>query len=179
MRRSGDGLVKLKGALFVAAVGVASLPFSATAGQVLRDRIERSVTVPVRASGSGMYKVLYSVGPVSVPAYGVADIRAQTMLTNNCGGNVGVGRRIIRAASPSYTNGIAVTPMALENITPDEHHGILVLSGLDQAGEQGYTGVYYNLVVYAVSSTSPCNESDLLVEGQESEGGGEIVVEVR
>ena len=130
------------------------------------------------------FQVLYSIGPLSIEAGQLVDFRLQAEITSNCVDNVGLGRYIIRADKADAIRGTVVNKAVMSNISKDEHHEVIVHSGFDLVGAN-VEGVYYNVVVYAVSSRPACNglgpvgSNRLLVEGVDNRGFGVFVLEVR
>jgi len=130
------------------------------------------------------FQVLYSIGPLSIEAGKLVDFRLQAELTNNCGNPVGLGRYIIRAGSANALTGVIVNKAVMSNITKDEHHEVVVHSGFDHL-RTSVDGVFYNVIVYAVSSKPMCNgvepegNNKLSVEGLSNRGFGAFVLEVR
>jgi hypothetical protein len=156
-----------------------TLPFTATAGQLEQTRFERTTYLPIGpGGGNAERRVIYSVGPLDIPQGSIVDIRFQAQLTNDCGSNVGVGRTVVRTNLRTNVNGVYVTPPAIENITPGEHHAVLTQSTIERATED-IDDAFYNVVMYAISSAAICTGSTISVDGSNSESGGELVVEVR
>jgi len=141
--------------------------------------------IPVQADlRSKNFQVLYSIGPLSIDAGELVDFRLQAEITNNCGGNIGLGRYIVRADSADALTGIIVNKAVMSNITKDEHHEVIAHSGFDHL-RTSVEGVYYNVIVYAASSKPACNGTDpggsnrLSVEGFGNRGFGFFALEVR
>jgi len=141
--------------------------------------------IPVRADlQSKDFQVLYSIGPLSIEAGELVDFRLQAEITNNCGGNIGLGRYIVRADSAAAITGTIVNKAVMSNITKDEHHEVIAHSGFDHL-RTSVEGVYYNVIVYAASSKPACNGTNpgganrLSVEGFGNRGFGFFVLEVR
>lgn len=176
--------------ILFAAVTLASA--STAQAAIYRDNVENaSVMTIAETTSSAPRKIVYSVGPIDVPANAVVDIRLQTEVTTNCSGNIGIGRYVVRASSATATSGTNVTPAALENVTADGHHLVIVHAGLEQP-TGGLSGVYYNAVLYAVSSagqgcyneniSNPPQDTDsdkVTIEGPNTTSFGELIVEVR
>lgn len=176
--------------LIVAVLCLASAHSAAAA--ISRDNVENNTVAPLgEDSASAPRVVVYSVGPLNIAGGAVVDIRFQSEVTTQCSGNIGVGRYVVRASSATATTGTNVVPPAVENVTEDIHHQILVHTGLEQPSS-ALTGVYYNAIVYALSASSqgcytesisvPPEDSDsdkLLIEGAGTNSFGELIVEVR
>jgi hypothetical protein len=116
-------------------------------------------------------RVLYSIGPLDLTSGTIVDIKFQAELTNDLGYNVGVGRYVVRTHSPVSTTGVRVIKAVMSNVTPNEHHQVLIHTGAEEIKEN-LSGVYYNVVIYANSSAG---DGNLKVE----KGRGELIVEIR
>lgn len=116
-------------------------------------------------------RVVYSIGPLDLRSGTIVDIKFQTELTNNLGYNVGVGRYVVRTHSPVSTTGVRVIKAVMSNVTPNEHHQVLIHVGAEEIQED-LSGVYYNVVIYADSTAG---DGVLKVE----KGHGELIVEVQ
>jgi hypothetical protein len=116
-------------------------------------------------------RVLYSIGPLDLKSGTIVDIKFQAELTNDLGYNVGIGRYVVRTNSSVSTTGVRVIKAVMSNVTPSEHHEVLIHTGAEEI-QENLSGVYYNVVIYALSSAG---DGDLKVE----KGHGELIVEVR
>ena len=116
-------------------------------------------------------RVLYSIGPLDLRSGTIVDIKFQAELTNDLGYNVGIGRYVVRTHSSLATTGVRVIKAVMSNVTPSEHHEVLIHTGAEEI-QENLSGVYYNVVILALSSSV---NGDLKVE----KGHGELIVEVR
>jgi len=134
-------------------------------GSLIKDTFENISQLPI----NGHQEVLFSVGPLNIPKGAIVDIRFQSEMTNDRDYNVGIGRKIIRAYSPLDITGDIVNRAVMSNVTPNEHHEVIVHSNIEQTDTE-YSGVYYNVVVWAVSDAGGGNirveqyYGDMLVE---------------
>jgi hypothetical protein len=117
--------------------------------------------------------VLYSVGPLSLNKGDIVDVRVQAVLSSECKGNSGIGRYIIRTKDTSLTRGKRIIKAVMSNITVNDHHAVLVHSGIELI-ENTSENNFYNFVIYAQSTQ--CEEEILQVEGYSDDGFGELVV---
>jgi hypothetical protein len=157
------------GALVLVILGVSgtSIPQAATF-QLFKDEHERIEFLSVN-DRSG--RVLYSIGPLDLRPGTIVDIKFQAELTNDLGYNVGIGRYVVRTHSPLATTGVKVIKAVMSNVTPIEHHEVLIHTGAEEI-QENLSGVYYNAVILALSSSA---DGDLKVE----KGHGELIVEVQ
>lgn len=108
--------------------------------------VERVSRLPI----NGAAQVVFSVyAPDVVPAQLVC-VKGQFEVTNPYQFNVGIGFKIIRAASASAVDGVNVRPANMENVTPAGHHLVVDTWADDWAAPAG--GYYYNVVAWAVAS---------------------------
>ena len=111
--------------------------------------------LPVGGPGwNPILKVVYSVGPISVPPNSVVDVRLQVELTNDNGVPVGVGRYIVRTTNSTSVSGTTLNAPVFSNLTPEEHHGVFVAAGTERTYAQGLSNVYYSAVIYANANRS-------------------------
>src|SRR4030042_1271109 len=130
--------------LVILGVGVTSISQAATF-QLFKDEIEDLESLSVDNS----QHVLYSIGPLELRAGTIVDIKFQAEVTNNFRPIVGIGRYVVRTFSPVSTSGVKVIKAAMSNVTPSEHHKVLVHAGAEEIRED-VSGVYYNVVIYAI-----------------------------
>jgi hypothetical protein len=136
--------------------------------QLFKDEHERLEFVNVNDRSD---QVLYSIGPLDLMSGAIVDIRFQAEVTNDLGHNVGVGRYVVRTNSSLATTGVRVIKGVMSNVTPGEHHQVLTHTGAEEIQED-LSGVYYNVVIYARSSSG---DGVLKVEKEH----GELVIEVK
>jgi hypothetical protein len=110
--------------------------------------------VPVSQSWSNVtYVVVYSVYVPSVAPNDVVMLNCQFEVTNSHSYVAGFGRYILRTNSATEAvNGTQVTQPVTAGISPQEHHGIIQLVGIDSAVPAG--GYYYNVVSYATNENA-------------------------
>ena len=117
--------------------------------------------------------ILYSIGPLHLHAGDIVDIRVQAVVTHECKGNVGIGRYLIRTNNPGSTSGKRVIKAVMSNVGANDHHGVLVHSGIDEVETDSFAS-YYNFIIYAQSTQ--CQVTKVKVEGYGNSGFGEMVV---
>jgi hypothetical protein len=153
--------------LVILAVSCTSIPQVATF-HLFKDKQERFEFL---IANDRPGRVLYSIGPLDLKSGTIVDIKFQAELTNDLGYNVGIGRYVVRTNSSVSTTGVRVIKAVMSNVTPSEHHEVLIHTGAEEI-QENLSGVYYNVVIYALSSAG---DGDLKVE----KGHGELIVEVR
>ncbi len=144
-----------------------SIPQTATI-HLFKDEQERLEFLSVNERSG---RVLYSIGPLDLRSGTIVDIKFQAELTNDLGHNVGIGRYVVRTHSPEATTGVRVIKAVMSNVTPRERHEVLIHTGAEEI-QENLSGVYYNVVILALSSAG---DGNLKVE----KGHGELTVEVR
>jgi len=117
--------------------------------------------------------ILYSIGPIALKEGDIIDVRVQAVLSSECIGNVGIGRYITRTKGALISQGNRITKAVMSNITKNDHHAVLVHSGIERI-EHASHGNYYNFVVFAQSTQ--CEREVLKVEGSGDDGFGELIV---
>lgn len=120
--------------------------------------------------------VIYSIGPLLLKKNDIVDIRLQAVLTNDCNGNVGIGRYLTRSKSSLSTNGRKVTKSVMSNASRDDHHDVLIHSGIEVIENTSFDN-YYNFVVFAQSTQ--CEGRILTVEGYNNNGFGELLILIK
>ena len=158
--------------LVILGVGGTSISQAATF-QLFKDEIEDLESLSVDSS----HRVLYSIGPLDLRAGTIVDIKFQAELTNDLGYVVGIGRYVVRTLSPVSTSGVKVIKAVMSNVTPSEHHKVLVHAGAEEIRED-FSSVYYNVVIYAIfpgHRDLEARKKKLKVE----KGYGELIVEIR
>lgn len=113
---------------------------------------ELQTQLQIKTDGTGI-KSLYSLKIDNLKSTDMVILLAQVEITNPQTYNVGIGRQLLACSSSSATTGSTITgiPAVMENVTPDLHHGVFQVQGIDT----GRTGtIYYNLVGYAVYSSA-------------------------
>jgi len=174
MVSSGDLMKLIAAAFLLVILGVGGTLISQAATfHLFKDEIEDLESLSVDRS----HQVLYSVGPLNLRAGTIVDIKFQAELTNDLRRIVGIGRYVVRTLSPVSTSGVKVIKAAMSNVTPSEHHKVLVHAGAEEIRED-LSGVYYNVVIYAIfpgyrNLESP--KKKLKVE----RGYGELIIEIR
>ena len=142
---------------------------------ILRTDKEKTANITIMNTTRVPY-VIYSVGPLILKKNDVVDIRIQAVLTNDCNGNVGIGRYLTRSKSSLSTKGWRIIKSVMSNASRDDHHDVLVHSGIEVIENTSYDN-YYNFVVYAQSTQ--CEGQALTVEGFNNDGFGELLVIVK
>ncbi len=117
--------------------------------------------------------VLYSIGPIALKKGDIIDVRVQAVVSSECKGNVGIGRYITRTRGTLITQGNRVTKGVMSNLTINDHHAVLVHSGIERIEYASHEN-YYNFVVFAQSTQ--CEKEMLKVEGVDNDGFGELIV---
>ncbi|MBT2748607.1 MULTISPECIES: hypothetical protein [unclassified Lysobacter] len=163
---------------------------AALPGNVYFAREEKSLTIPITYGWTTppQRKVIYSLGPLNY-YYStqtrslVEEVRMQVGLTKRCAGTVRLGYYVVRAFSPTSTEGTFVTRYAVVDLPhrprdvsdyplePDEaiNHSIQQ-QGLHPLGIGGstLTKVYYNVVMFANTYDDSCLGQTLQVKGNDS-----------
>lgn len=99
-------------------------------------------------------RVVYSV-PINAAAGDRMIFSFSGEATNGYGFNVMLGRAAILAATSTAVLGQIVTPLAVENITPAEHHKIFAGAGV-HVFSMPFVG-FLNVFAYAGSSAAPAD----------------------
>ncbi|WP_147274772.1 hypothetical protein [Ferruginivarius sediminum] len=122
--------------------------------------------------GAGAFSPV-SIISLTIPGLATTERLAvgwQASVTNQYSYNVGVGRYLTFASQPQYTAAGAssfwVTPAAMENVTPDRHHGLVAGSTSITAGDFiSYDGDWcLNLCIYA-RATGQGGSDSLIIDG--------------
>jgi hypothetical protein len=140
--------------------------------EVSRTDVELISAIPVTNSERLPY-VLYSIGPLNLVKGNIVDIRLQAVLSNECDGNVGIGRYIVRSKERFSINGKRVVKTVMSNATINDHHAVLIHTGIEEINKSSH-GNYYNFVVFAQSTQ--CEDEILNVEGYNNNGFGELII---
>lgn len=157
------------------------------AGEIHRTDTELVDKVYATSTSPYNYYVLYSIGGLDLKKGDTVDLRLQAEFTNDCNRyrsnansmyNIGLGRYIVRASSPDTRYGTIVNKSVVHNITYNMHHGVITHSNIDYITED-MNDVYYNVVVFAMSSEIQCAGHYLEVEGYTSNSYGEFMLEIR
>lgn len=117
--------------------------------------------------------ILYSIGPLSLQQGDIVDVRVQAVLSSECKGNIGIGRYVAKSKGPLLTKGKRITKAVMSNMTKNDHHAVLVHSGIERI-ESASDNNYYNFVIFAQSTQ--CEDKILKVEGVDDNGFGELLV---
>ena len=133
-------------------------------------------TLPI----NGARQSVYSSGQITIPANSIVDVRFQGEVTEdgtqtNCV-NVGIGRQLILSSSATGVTGTPLNMANMSNVTPDEHHEILVATSATYFATA--TTGYVNAVEYATATNCTGN---VVVDGVQNNEGqyGQIQVIVR
>ena len=162
----------------IVSIALSNYSAIANASELHQTDSEMEAYIPVT---NGRYidkKVIYSIGPITLHTGSIVDFRLQAEVTNNCGDNIGFGRNIIMGRSPSATDGTILSKAVMSNVTANEHHEVIVHTGLYLA-EFFQAQVYINVIFWAVSTPARCAGDRLIIEGHGNKGFGELVVELR
>lgn len=142
------------------------------AADVLQTDHENIAEIPVTNRVRVPY-VLYSIGPIDLLEGHIVDVRLQAVLTSECNGNIGIGRYIIRTKENFSVTGKRIVKTVMSNTTINDHHAVLVHSGIDVIKKSSKNN-YYNFIVFAQSTQ--CEGKFLKVEGYTNDGFGEMVL---
>lgn len=142
---------------------------------VLRTDKEKTDQITIMQTKRVPY-VIYSIGPLLLKKNDIVDIRLQAVLTNECKGNVGIGRYLTRSKSSLSTQGWRVVKSVMSNASRDDHHDVLIHSGIEFI-ENTSDDNYYNFVVFAQSTQ--CEGQALTVEGYDNDGFGELLIVIK
>ncbi|MGO4263055.1 hypothetical protein [Lysobacter sp. TAB13] len=175
-------------ALALIPVSQASAEDSASPGYIYLTREEKSSTIPITYGWTTppQRKVIYSLGPVNY-FYGtdtmVEDVRMQVGLTKRCAGTVRLGYYVVRAFSPTSTEGTFVTRYTVVDLPQRPTEGAQLPLEPDEAinhsiqqqamhplgiGRSTLSRVYYNVVVFANTYDDSCLGQSLQVKGNDS-----------
>jgi len=111
---------------------------------------------------SQVAQVIYSVPIAAISNNSILQITAAFEATNPYPYNVMIGSNVILADSPIACLGVLLDPANAFNITPGNHHGVVVKARNWQSA-YNYTNKYVNLVAWAASSNAAANDK-LIIE---------------
>lgn len=129
-------------------------------------------TIPVTNNERIPY-VLYSIGPIDLFEGNILDVRVQAVLSNECTGNIGIGRYVNLTKERYSIAGQRIIKTAMSNTTINDHHAVLVHSGIEKI-KRTTKNNYINFVVFAQSTQ--CEGKTLKVEGYDNDGFGELII---
>lgn len=108
--------------------------------------------VPTGFAQIALQRVLYSVRLTNVHQGDIMQYTAQSEMTNDTyTDNPMVGRFVELASSSINVLGTRISPAQASNLTPQEHHGIVAMSGYYEFVSD-YDEVYLNFVVYGAGA---------------------------